>query len=269
MENCNNKHNNTSRIWSGLIILGVGLVFFLRNVGIHIPGWVISWHTLLIIIGLLVGYKRNFNGGGWLIMVLIGGFFTFQDVLNADFSKYYIAIGFIVLGLFVIFKPKSTHDRWHRKWKQKFAAHREFGKSADFDKSADFEYAGPDSSDTGYSYTDREDSEVLDSVNVFGGSHQNVYSKNFKGGDVIAVFGGADINFTQADFQGSITLEVVAIFGGVKIIIPPSWEIKSEIAAIFGGMDDKRAIGPVSDTDRKVLVIKGVALFGGVDIRNF
>ncbi|WP_285055805.1 LiaF transmembrane domain-containing protein [Pedobacter ginsengisoli] len=252
MENCKNKHNNTSRIWSGLIILGVGLVFFLRNVGIYIPGWVISWHTLLIVIGLLVGYKRNFNGGGWLIMVLIGGFFTLEDITNSDFSKFYFAIGFIVLGLFVIFKPKNTHHRWRGKWKAKFGGD-----------------TSPNADDTGYKYTDKEDNDVLDSVNVFGGSHQNVYSKNFKGGDVIAIFGGSDINLTQADFQGTVTLDVVAIFGGMKIIIPPSWEIKSEITAIFGGMDDKRAVSPVADAERKILVIKGVALFGGVDIRNF
>lgn len=263
MENCKNKHNNTSRIWSGLIILGVGLVFFLRNVGIYIPGWVISWHTLLIVIGLLVGYKRNFNGGGWLIMVLIGGFFTLEDITNSDFSKYYFAIGFIVLGLFVIFKPKNTHHRWRGKWKGKFRDRGNFGKSVDFGD------ASLKSEDVGYNYTDKEDNDVLDSVNVFGGSHQNVYSKNFKGGDVIAIFGGSDINLTQADFQGTVTLDVVAIFGGMKIIIPPSWEIKSEITAIFGGMDDKRAVGPVADAERKILVIKGVALFGGVDIRNF
>lgn len=263
MRNCDNKYNNTSRIWSGLIILGVGLVFFLRNVGIDIPHWVISWHTLLIVIGLLVGYKRKFNGGGWLIMVLIGGFFTLEDIANYDLSKYYFAIGFIVLGLFVIFKPKSSHNKWQRKWKDKFAYQNVADKSADFGNTS--EEAGK----AGYIYTDKEDNDVLDSVNVFGGSHQNVYSKNFKGGDVIAIFGGADINLTQADFQGSITLDVVAIFGGMKIIVPPSWEIKSEVTAIFGGMDDKRAVNPVTTEPRKILVVKGVALFGGVDIRNF
>lgn len=261
MKNCENKDNNTSRIWSGLIILAVGLVFFLRNVGIHIPGWVISWHTLLILIGLLVGYKRNFNGGGWLIMVLIGGFFTVQDIIDLDLSKYYFAIGFIALGLFVIFKPKSSHNKWQRKWQKKFGTKT--------DPTDSFGASAAPADDAGFQYADKEDNDVLDSVNVFGGSHQNVYSKNFKGGDVIAIFGGSDINLTQADFQDTVTLDVVAIFGGMKVIVPPSWEIKSEVTAIFGGMDDKRALNPVTTGPRKVLVIKGVALFGGVDIRNF
>jgi predicted membrane protein len=263
MKNCNNRHNNTSRVWSGLLILGVGLVFFLRNVGIHIPGWVISWHVLLILIGLLVGYKRNFNGIGWLVMVMVGSFFTFESISNYDLGKYYPAIGFIILGLFVIFKPRGSHEKWRRKWNAKF------GRNDNLGKFAEFESTPASHEDIGYVYADKEDNDVLDSVNVFGGSHQNVYSKNFKGGDVIAVFGGADINFTQADFKDTVTLDVVAIFGGMKIIVPANWEIKSEVTAIFGGMDDKRAVSPLNTDARKILVIKGVALFGGVDIRNF
>lgn len=101
-------------------------------------------------------------------------------------------------------------------------------------------------SDEGYVKTDIEDNDILDSVNVFGGSHQRIFSKNFKGGDVIAIFGGCDINLTQADFTDTITLDVVAIFGGCKIIVPPGWEVKSEVTAIFGGMDDKRSVGPTA-----------------------
>jgi len=106
-------------------------------------------------------------------------------------------------------------------------------------------------------------------VNVFGGSNQKIYSKNFKGGEVLAVFGGCDVNLSQADFQGTIVLDLIAIFGGVKIIVPSNWEVKSEVTAIFGGIEDKRATLAVLDEPRKVLKLKGVAMFGGVDIRNF
>lgn len=255
MENCNN--NSSSRIWTGLVVLGIGLVFFLRNIGLAIPGWIISWPMLVVVVGLLVGYKRNFNGGGWLIMVLIGGFFTMEKITDHSFSKYYFAIAFIILGLWLIFKPKGTYKgKWQKKWGRKSASFN------DLDTS--------EGTEGGYVNTDKADEDILDSVNVFGGSHQNVFSKKFKGGDVIAIFGGCDINLTQADFEDTITLDLVALFGGVKIIVPPGWQIKSEVTAIFGGMDDKRGALPVSgDAPRKILIIKGVAIFGGVDIRNF
>jgi len=249
--------NNSSRVWTGVTIMVVGLVLFLRNQGVDIPSWIISWPMLLIVIGLLVGYKRNFNGGGWLAMVLIGGFFTLGKITDYSFSKYYFSLAFIALGLFLIFKPK-------RLGKRKLNAMRE-------KQMADFTDVNQTANSAeGYVRTDVEDNDILDSVNVFGGSHHKIFSKNFKGGDVIAIFGGCDINLTQADFVDTITLDVVALFGGCKIIVPPGWEVKSEVTAIFGGMDDKRTVGPVStEATRKIVIIKGVALFGGVDIRNF
>ncbi|RZK69284.1 MAG: hypothetical protein EOO85_22685 [Pedobacter sp.] len=250
-------NNNSSRITTGIIIIVVGLVLFLRNQGLDIPSWIISWPMLLIVIGLLVGYKRNFHGGGWLAMVLIGGFFTLGKITDYSFSKYYFSLAFIALGLFLIFKPKRLSKKKAKAMWDK--------EPADFSNLNSTEQ-----SDEGYVKTDIEDNDILDSVNVFGGSHQRIFSKNFKGGDVIAIFGGCDINLTQADFTDMITLDVVAIFGGCKIIVPPGWEVKSEVTAIFGGMDDKRSVGPTAtDGPRKVLIIKGVALFGGVDIRNF
>ena len=241
-----------------MILLLIGLVFFLENVGVNIPGWIISWHTLLILIGLLVGYKRDFDGVGWLIMVLIGGIFTIEDIVDYDMSKYYFAIAFIILGAYLIFKPKRRKS-FKAKWKTEWDT-----------KKANFENVnGPAEKKAEYVYNPEDKHDVLDSVNVFAGSHQNIYSKNFKGGEVIAVFGGCDLNLTQTDFEGSIVIEVVAIFGGVKIIVPPSWEVKSEVTAVFGGMDDKRAVGPANDHPKKTLIINGVALFGGVEIRNF
>ncbi len=279
MENYNIKDKNHSNsIWSGLIILTVGVVFFLRSYGIYIPHWVLSWHTLLIVIGLVVGFKRNFQGGGWLIIVLIGGYFTIEDIADVDFSKYYFAIIFIVLGLYLILRPKrNLEERWRRKeerwrrrgdrWKSRFGetpyvypqpeVTTETG-AADAATATDSSRGGADTKD------------ILNSVNIFGGANHMVYSKNFKGGEAVAVFGGCEINLSQADFEGTVTIDIVAIFGGVKIIVPPSWEVRSEVTAIFGGVDDKRAVPPFNgEGARKILIIEGVALCGGVDIRNF
>lgn len=257
------RDNNSSRICGGLIIIGVGLVFLLRNFGVYIPEWVISWPILLIIVGFLIGYKRNFNGPGWIILVLVGVFFTARAITGFDISKYYFALIFIVVGLMLIFKPKRSamgrdrrcKARWRGRMKRKYA------------EMGGLNMPGDEEEWNKYASADKND--IIDSVNFFGGSHQKIYSQNFKGGDVIAVFGGADINLTQADFEGVIKLDVVAIFGGVKIIIPSGWEVKSEVTAIFGGIDDKRTLGVAAVEPRKVLIIEGVAMFGGVDIRNF
>lgn len=259
MKTYKNEQNHSSRMWAGLIVLIIGVVFLMSNFGISMPHWVISWHTFLIVIGLVIGAKRNFSGGGgWLIMVIIGGYFTLQDITNLSLSRFYFPLGFIALGLFLILRPKrKAADKWKEK-------------TAEFNMTAGME-PGDNNTTEGSTYTEEKvyEDDYLDSVNVFGGSKQHVFSKNFKGGDVVSVFGGCELNLTKADFKDVVTIDVVAMFGGMKIILPPTWEVKSEVAAIFGGVDDKRSIIPVAEQDRKIVRIKGVALFGGISIANF
>lgn len=253
MKTYNNTNNHSSRMWSGLILLIIGCIFFLRNFGISVPHWVFSWHTILIVIGVAVGAKRNFNGNGWLIMVLIGGYFTLQDIADLNFSKYGFALILVGLGLFLILKPSKGARVMGEK------------KMADFSSTEEVHSEGEsfDKNET----TDVDD--IVDVVNVFSGSKQHVYSKKFKGGEVVSIFGGCDLNLAQADFSNTVVLEVTAIFGGVKIIVPPTWTVKSDVTAVFGGLDDKRSVLAVTEEPRKIIIIKGLALFGGVDIRNF
>jgi len=257
MKNYNHTGNHSNRMWSGLILLIIGVVFFLRNFGVYFPHWIFSWHTILLVIGLSVGAKRNFNGGGWLVMVLIGGYFTLQDIFGYDFSRYSFALALVAIGLVLILKPSR---------KSKFKAEKEV---PDFNFNTSESSTGDSlEEETGKQYSSDEH-DFIDSTNVFSGSKLQVVSKNFKGGDVISILGGCDLNLSQADFKDTVLLDVVAIFGGVKIIVPPSWIVKSEVTAVFGGIDDKRSVPSVIEEPRKILIIKGIALFGGVDIRNF
>jgi predicted membrane protein len=256
------KNNRMYRVGVGLLILLIGLNFLLKNFGIYSPDWLFSWHTFLLVLGLIIGVRRGFKGGGWLALVLIGGYFTFEEITHFDIANYAFALGLTILGLYLIFSPNIRTFRRNR--------------------FQDYPTDATDPSDPGVPPSDpngpvfgqplprnASDLDVIDSVNVFSGAHHNIFSKNLKGGEVVSVFGGCDLNLTQADFQGTIIIDVVAIFGGVKIIIPPTWEVKSEVTAIFGGMDDKRSLMPYNGGERKIVIIKGVALFGGVDIRNF
>jgi predicted membrane protein len=256
------KNNRNYRVGVGLLILLIGINFLLNNFGLYTPDWLFSWHSFLLVLGLIIGSKRDFKGGGWLALVLIGGYFTFEEITHWSLANYAFPIGLTLLGLYLIFSPNIRSYRRNR-----------FQNFPNPDPSAPINPSDPTTPTdpaTGQPLPrNSSDHDVIDSVNVFSGAHQNMFSKNFKGGEVVAVFGGCDLNLTQADFKGTIILDVVAIFGGVKIIIPPTWEVKSEVTAIFGGLDDKRALMPYNGEERKIVIIKGIALFGGVDIRNF
>ncbi|ALL07511.1 hypothetical protein AQ505_19655 [Pedobacter sp. PACM 27299] len=278
MEKWNDGKKNNS-IWAGLFLLVFGLVFLLKNIGLQLPGWLLSWHTILMVIGLLIGYKKNFQGGGWLAMFLVGAFFTLQRITDANMSKYFFAMAFIIMGLYLIFRPKPSRLN-NPKWKKKQAnftdgAFANQSAAADSDDGLNTAAQGTEAEelDIEEPKTDQagwvDENDVIAAVCVFGGTDSHVYSKNFKGGEMVAVFGGCNVNLTQADFEGAIVLEIVAVFGGVKIIIPSSWIVKSEVVAIFGGIEDKRGPVILSDGGTKIVKITGMALFGGVEIRNF
>jgi predicted membrane protein len=252
--NINNTHSRSNRALAGLILLIIGLGFLLRNMGFYLPDWLFSWSILLMIFGFFIGIRRNFRGGAWLVLIIIGFYFTLQKMFDVDISRFYLPLLLTAIGLYLIMSPKRhSFGGWRKRPIVSYP-------------TGDLEKDGPvDSIDAG----PHSAQDTIDSVNVFSGAHHNVFSKNLKGGDVVAVFGGCDLNLTQADFQGTIVLEVVAIFGGVKIIIPPTWKVKSELTAVFGGMEDKTSVMPFGSDSNRLIIIRGLALFGGVDIRNF
>ena len=94
-------------------------------------------------------------------------------------------------------------------------------------------------------------------------------SKNFRGGEIVAVLGGAEINLAHADFDGVIRLEAVSVLGGTKLIVPPNWDVQSEMVAVFGGVEDKRVIRPELIDPNKKLVLEGTCFLGGLEIRNY
>jgi predicted membrane protein len=250
--NDNNQLKNSGRVWSGFLIVIIGFAFLLNNMGLNIPRWIFSWSNFLIVLGVFIGVRRNFKGVAWLILILIGAYNTLNDIpgLDINLSKYALGLGLVIVGGFLIFRPKDTGLLGKkRKNKGKNKADFDFGTATD-DKTAN-------------------NNDIIDVMAVFGGSNQTVYSKNFQGGDITAVFGGADIIMTQADFPETVSLDVTAVFGGIKLIVPQNWAIKSNVTALFGSVEDKRShLMPVAEMT-KTLILDGTALFGGIEIKSF
>ena len=110
----------------------------------------------------------------------------------------------------------------------------------------------------------------FDSLYVFGGGERQVNTKEFKGGSLFAVFGGYKIDFSHADFEGShAVLHASAVSGGGEIRVPETWLVSLQGAGIFGAYEDKtRHFQPDPSKPSKTLVIKGVAMFGGIEVKN-
>jgi predicted membrane protein len=130
----------------------------------------------------------------------------------------------------------------------------------------------PEGAPSNTAYENVRGDDVLDSVSIFGGVKKSILSKEFKGGEIVNIFGGAELDFTQADINGIVVIDITQIFGGVKLIVPPHWQVTSDIAAIFSGFDDKRFNKhnlQSPPNNNKLLVLKGTSIFAGVDIRSY
>lgn len=102
---------------------------------------------------------------------------------------------------------------------------------------------------------------------MFGRVTQSVSSQNFKGGEVLAIFGGAVLDLRKAALaESGCTLHCTALFGGIEIYVPDDVSIRTTGFPVFGGIDNK--VPPPADPEqpRGEIVLHCTVAFGGIDI---
>lgn len=256
-DNITRKRKEDGRFWGGVFIIIFGLLLLLRKMNFPIPGWLFSWETILIAIGLFIGFKSKFQNHGWIIMVIIGTLFLADDILyDMNLRDYVFPIILIGVGAMFILRPK-TKGR--------------FEKLKDYSAYNTGTYAEEKQNynDSLLGSAGNLNEEFLEINAAMGGAKRIVLSKNFKGGEINCFMGGAEINMLQADIQQPVKLEANLVFGGMKILIPSNWELRLDSTNIFGGVDDKRNVTHVITDPNKILTIEGTVVFGGIEVRNF
>lgn len=275
------RRGGNSRIWLPLALVCIGGLLFLRAFGVPLPEWIFDWPVLLIAIGIFSGLTHAFRGPGWLIMILVGTFFLMDHLIpGIDVHRFIWPAAIIAVGLIMLIRPKKPHwmeHEWHEKWSQRdrerwqrrrawrgYPGFPEMGTNPSDTAAQNTGSAG----NTGSGSRSFSSEDFIDATTVFGSIHKNILSKNFKGGDITVFMGGAEINLSQADIQGTASIDITQIMGGTKIIVPSNWEIRSQLTSVFGNIEDKRQ--NITNYDpNKVLIIDGSSVFGGIEIRNY
>jgi hypothetical protein len=108
-----------------------------------------------------------------------------------------------------------------------------------------------------------EESDELALVAIFDGIRLESRARAFRGGSLLAWFGGIEVDLSAAELAAGARLTVHTLFGGIEITTPPHWRVESNVKAVAGGID---ARAPAGDPDAPVLVLDGLAVFGGVEV---
>ncbi|HEV8514383.1 MAG TPA: DUF5668 domain-containing protein [Cyclobacteriaceae bacterium] len=224
----------SGRAFAGLVLVIIGGVLLSRQLGFDVPEWAITWEMLLIALGVYFGARRSFQPGGWVVMILVGTVFLLRDFYpEIHIWNFMWPVIIILAGLWMIMKPKRMKRGWEG-WVDEV-----------------------NTSDDG-----------VEINSVFGGTKRKILSKDFKGGEINTVFGGNDLDLSQADINGAAKLETNIVFGGVKLIVPSHWQIKSEVDCVFGSVEDKRRDTGAA-AENKTLVLKGSVVFGSIEIKSY
>ncbi len=250
------KRRPKGRIFAGLILVMVGAALLLRNTGFPLPYWLFSWPVLLILIGIYSGVKHNFRNNAWIILIAIGSFFLLDRYfLDFSLAPYFWPVAIIAMGILFIVRPER--NRWRNI-------------PEDEKKNAGGDITGSNRQQIDSSSFSTDSSDYLRVSSVFSGIKRNVVSKHFQGGKITCVFGGADIDLTQADINDRAEIRFEMAFGGTKLIVPPHWTVNNEIEGVFHGVDDKRKFNATEGiSPGKILVLSGSVVFGGVEIRSY
>jgi len=111
-----------------------------------------------------------------------------------------------------------------------------------------------------------EESDEVALVAILGGIDLESRAQAFRGGTMLAWFGGVAVDLRQAKLGPDARLTVGALFGGVDVKVPPGWRVVSTSRTFAGGVSED--VPEPEDANAPTLTIESSAAFGGVSIRT-
>lgn len=226
----------TPRILFGLVVIALGVLFTLDNLGMLDAGEILRWWpVVLVAFGLC-----RLTGTGCRRNPLLGAIFTFAgalllahefDLVHFDPWDFWPVVLVLVGGSMV---------------------------ARALDRARAAAAPGTPGSDT---------TSTFSTFSMWSGIERKVVSPDFRGGDVTAIMGGVEIDLRSAKMPaGQAIIDVTVMWGGVDLFVPEDWTVTVEALPLMAGIeDDTRA--PAGEI-RGNLVVKGVVLMGGVEIKN-
>jgi hypothetical protein len=99
-------------------------------------------------------------------------------------------------------------------------------------------------------------------IGIFGGGTRKGRWRVRRKTRMICIFGGFDIDMTEATFEArEVEIQVFALFGGCDVKVPEGVELRDSTGGVFGGFEVRTDDDPVPGGP--VITVRGVGIFGG------
>jgi predicted membrane protein len=239
------RHSHGPGIVFAFLLIGAGVLLFLDNVGLfHFHDIWRFWPVALIALGVSKLFETRGAGGMvWAAMATLVGTGILLDNLGIWHANWNIIwpLGLIAFG---ILKLVTSLER----------------KRALEDPNCFKAGSGDASSEN-----------TVQAWATFTGLKRRIDSQNFQGGELLAVFGGIEVDLRRAKIASDkeAIIDINATFGGIDIKVPETWLVIVKGQGIFGGYEDKTIPPrPQEGVTPPKLVITGFAIFGGIEIKN-
>jgi len=222
---------STPRIVFGLLVLTVGVLFLLDNLGILYAEDVLRfWPAGLIAIGIAVLSQADRSGGrlSGVIWIVIGSWLLAGELglVRVRFWDFWPLV-LVLIGGSIIWRAIAPG-----------AARGSRG----------------------------DDESTVRALAVMSGIERTSTSREFRGGELTAVMGGCEIDLRGATISGGpAVIDVFAVWGGIEVRVPESWAVENHVFPFLGGVEDRTR--PAPDATQR-LVVKGTVVMGGVEIKN-
>lgn len=265
------------RAMLGVALIVLAILLFLNNIGFRLLGVAFShWPLLAIAGGVYLLVTRNRKGQsqqniGFLPIALLAvGAFG----LLTRYGFFHFSIGAVIgpiILLFIglhLFRPNGRFCRRGNKQREDNALEH-LHTDITHRQAADEQAEAADTSHEKSEYRAGEDNRI-DIFTILGGGNYSTRSTNLKSGSVVCIMGGAEIDVREADMQGDVLeLDILAFMGGAEIKIPAHWQVTVKALPLLGGVSNRTTcLADKMGVPKKTLVITGLALMGGIEVRN-
>ncbi|PRC95033.1 LiaI-LiaF-like domain-containing protein [Solimicrobium silvestre] len=229
-----------SRLILGVFIVIIGVLSLIDNLGWFDTHQILSfWPVVFIILGVLrISQPRNGSSYFFGVSLLgLGVLLTLQNLgIIAFHWREWWPVLIIAMGISFIFRGVNRNAN--------------------------------QSENNGTFLTDStqiNNSDSVEIVAVLSGSKSSNATPNFQGGDINTFMGSVELDLRSASLQNEATIHVFSVFGSVEIRVPNDWVVVLNGTPILGGIEDQ-SVPPMNSAKR--LVISGVVVMGGVEIKN-